>query len=65
MILKDCLQLAMNYRDYSKNQVCFCGSGEKYKSCHLKSIEKAKLLGYDYLINFFDLIDFIINRTVK
>lgn len=63
MILKDCLQLAMNYRDYSKNQVCFCGSGEKYKSCHLKSIEKAKLLGYNYLIIFFDLIDFIIRNA--
>ena len=34
--LKKGIELNLNNQKYSKNQVCYCGSGKKYKRCHGK-----------------------------
>ncbi len=46
-ILK-CINLALSDID-SKNTLCICESRVKYKHCHWKSIQKARILGKQYL----------------
>ena len=34
----------------SRNETCFCGSGDKYKRCHLQIFNKLKLIGSQHII---------------
>jgi methionyl aminopeptidase len=34
-------------RDMGRNELCWCGSGKKYKKCHLMEDEKKAKINYD------------------
>ena len=49
LIILKCIDLALSEKD-PKNIKCICTSDKKYKHCHRKLVQKAMLLGKEYLI---------------
>jgi len=41
---------------YKRNTPCFCGSGKKYKHCHLIVFDKLRAIGKEQVLNDFKLI---------
>jgi hypothetical protein len=39
-----------------RNDNCFCGSGDKYKQCHLEVFNSLRLIGEEQILNDFNLI---------
>ncbi len=55
------LYILSNKRHFERNKKCFCGSGEKYKYCHLKKLSNYQI--FDRRIFLEDLKD--IEKIVK
>ncbi len=48
---KKCVQHAFSHIDKERNELCYCGSGLKYKKCHLLTDEKLILIGKEQILN--------------
>jgi uncharacterized protein YecA (UPF0149 family) len=46
-----------------RNSLCTCGSGKKYKHCHLKVLEDLKIIGKKDIIAHFQQISNYLNKV--
>jgi hypothetical protein len=51
-----CLNIAMGKSKYERNSLCYCGSGIKYKKCHLQVENNLRNIGWGQIINDFKSI---------
>lgn len=49
------IKSALSNNDFN-NLFCFCNSNNRYKHCHKKAVQKARLLGKDYLFDIYNRI---------
>ena len=51
-----CVKHAFSPKEISRNDICYCGSGIKYKKCHKQTDEKLKQVGKEQILNDFKLL---------
>lgn len=59
------LEFIVGLRKWGKNKKCFCGSGQKYKLCHMKSKLYQGVHKENYLVDLAYIINFMKNEMER